>query len=791
MKRLSPGASAAWAAAVSETVYSGSEYIEKEHLFMAVFSLDKVVAASPRDLNISDVDYARLKGEYQILAGALSGLGRSMADIRRRTRSLQGRGKYVHPPGAVVHRSAECKGVFQSAESHSRSGEITAVDLLASILDSPGSVITAAIESLGVSPAQFQSLINAAAAGPAPAGAAMPEVPGGPVNPAVTPTLALYGRNLNEEAAAGRLGPFIGRRKELLHIIQTLARSKKNNPVIVGEAGVGKTAIVEALAMRIVEGKDPAVLSGKRIIELNLGALQAGTKYRGEFEERLTKIIAEVRSQPGTIVFIDEIHNMIGAGRAEGSMDAANMLKPVLARGEFSCIGATTIDEYRRHIEQDPALARRFEMVLIEEPDRNETVAILKGIRPRWEKHYGVTVSDRAIDAAVDLAIRFDPDHRLPDKAIDLVDKAGARAKIPVLSMIPGAARGLPDETSGGVVDKTAVAQVLSDKTGIPLEIIAGHEGRSGGARILDLKKHLGRRIIGQKDAVRRICEKLKIAYSGITRRKGSVAVFLFLGPTGVGKTETARALAEFLFGRPDAMIRLDMSEFMEEHSAAKLIGSPPGYIGYEEEGQLTGRLRTRPFSIVLIDEVEKAHPRIFDLFLQVFDDGRITDSKGRTVDAKNAIFIMTSNLAVTTGGDNAVGFVSRVADTAAPSTADLMESLSGFFRKEFVNRIDEIILFNPLDEAAVGKIAQMICLDILSGLREKYGVTLKISKEAFGQMVNRGFSPEFGARELKRTIDQMLQAPLAAMALDGKFAERKVWRARVEADRIAIVPVR
>jgi ATP-dependent Clp protease ATP-binding subunit ClpC len=592
-----------------------------------------------------------------------------------------------------------------------------------------------------------------------------------------------YGRDLTQAAREGKLGPFIGRRQELLQIIQTLARRSKNNPVLVGEAGVGKTAVVEALAVRTAEGKDSQVLGGKCIIELNMGALVGGTKFRGEFEERLTHLLDEVRTHPEVILFIDEIHTVVGAGRAEGSMDAANLMKPALARGDLRCIGATTISEYRRHIESDPALERRFEKIIINEPTPEQALEILKGLRCKWEEHHQVHITDQALQSAVELSIRFDADHQLPDKAIDLVDKAAARTRIPILSMRPG---GKPagDAMAFGDVTEMTIAQVLSEKIGVPLEVITGHLDGEKKSRLLELEAFLKTRIIGQDEAVQRVCQRLLMAQTGLAGKNGPLAVFLFLGPSGVGKTELARSLAIFLFGTESAMIRLDMSEYMEEYSISKMIGSPPGYVGHEEEGQLTGRLRTKPYSVILLDEVEKAHPRIFDLFLQVFDDGRLTDSKGRTADARNAIFIMTSNISA--DRQARLGFMPSVHDRN-----DALREVARNFRPEFINRIDDQIVFRSLDEGDVRKILKPILADVCQVLQKQYQVTLQVEEQAQMLLAQAGYNPQYGARELRRTVEKYVQIPLSELILSGKLADHSHWKLVRQGEDLAFIPTK
>ncbi len=550
------------------------------------------------------------------------------------------------------------------------------------------------------------------------------------------------------------------RSRKLFERAEAIAQEMKSDDVKCGH-----------LFLAILEERDS---TGCRLLQeegADLKAL-AGTKYRGEFEERLSRVIQECGAHPEVILFVDELHTVIGAGRAEGSMDAANILKPALARGDVRCIGATTIAEYRRYIESDPALERRFEKVLVAEPSLDESVEILRGLRPRWEEHHRVKITDRSLEAAVDLSIRFDCDHQLPDKAIDLVDKAGARIQVPMLSMRPddgkgGTAIAEAGPASGifGTVTEVIIAQVLSEKIGVPVEVITGHlEGRSP-SRLLEMETALKKRVIGQDEAVQRVCQRLLMAHAGLQERRGPLGVFLFLGPTGVGKTELARSLAAFLFGSENDMIRLDMSEYMEEHSVAKLIGSPPGYVGHEEEGQLTGKLRTRPYSVVLLDEIEKAHPRVFDLFLQVFDEGRLTDAKGRTADARNAIFVLTSNIP----SDKHAGF--RFQETAESQGAAL-GAVKSRFRPEFINRLDEQIVFRPLGRAEVRAILRPMLEEIGRSLQEKYQKPLHVTDDAVEVIMSQGYSGEFGVRHLRRAVQALVEAPLSRLILSGELKD-------------------
>ena len=789
MKELSFAASAAWQLSAHEAAAGKHPLIEAEHILLGICSLEKIhLGGGANDMD--PLSQKAIQAETAAVEDVLGAFELDSTSLRRSVRQRLGKGN-AQRTEKIVHRSPTCKQVFERAgELAGAGGEITCIHLLAAILEQPSAAVSSVLEEAGVKPGALLGRALAKIPSPAPAdGEPMRVQPGTPQQAQDgTHYLDRYGRDLTQAAREGKLGPFIGRRQELLQIIQTLARRSKNNPVLVGEAGVGKTAVVEALAVRAAEGKDSQVLGGKRIIELNMGALVGGTKYRGEFEERLTRLLDEVRTHPEVILFIDEIHTVVGAGRAEGSMDAANLMKPALARGDLRCIGATTISEYRRHIEADPALERRFEKIIINEPTPEEALEILKGLRCKWEEHHQVRITDQALQMAVDLSIRFDGDHQLPDKAIDLVDKAGARTRIPVLSMLAGGKQPASTETLGagevgGEINALTIAQVLSEKIGVPLEVITGHLEGMDRFRLLDLETFLKKRIIGQDEAVESVCRRLLMAHAGLVRRRGPLAVFLFLGPTGVGKTEMSRLLAEFLFGNASQMIRLDMSEYMEEHSAAKLIGSPPGYVGHEEEGQLTGELRSKPYSVVLLDEVEKAHPRVFDLFLQVFDDGRLTDAKGRTADAHNAIFVMTSNISADKHA--AIGFLgSKQAGNAA------LESVGRLFRAEFINRIDEQITFRPLDESDVRKILKPILAEINQNLQEHYQAVLNVEDDAEKYLARAGYNPKYGARELRRTVERLVQVPLSQLILSGEIHKHKDWQLVCEDKGLKLVPI-
>ncbi|MFB8199439.1 ATP-dependent Clp protease ATP-binding subunit [Kitasatospora purpeofusca] len=635
-----------------------------------------------------------------------------------------------------------------------------------------------------------------------------------------TPTLDEYGRDLTEEARAGRLDAVVGRAEEIEQTVEILSRRTKNNPVLIGEPGVGKTAIVEGLAQRIVSGDVPQILKEKRVVTLDLTALVAGSKYRGEFEERLKNVIDEVTAaEQSVILFLDELHTVVGAGGGgEGSMDAGNILKPALARGELSVVGATTLDEYRRYVEKDAALERRFQPVLVPEPTVEETVEILRGLRDAYEAHHQVRFTDEALDAAATLSDRYVSDRFLPDKAIDLLDQAGARVRLrslggstvamPVRDRITKLRRELEEavadeefvraanlktelrqtedelaavaESREEVVAVTAddIAQVLSGRTGIPVAELNATERE----RLLRLEEHLHEKVIGQDRAVTAVAQAVRRGRAGMGDPDRPTGSFLFLGPTGVGKTELAKALAALLFGDPDRMIRFDMSEFQEKHTVSRLVGSPPGYVGYDEAGQLTEAVRRKPYSVLLFDEVEKAHPDVFNLLLQVLDDGRLTDSQGRTVDFRNTVLIMTSNIGSQRILDHA-GDVDEIRD-------DLMRDLRSQFRPEFLNRIDEVIVFHALTRKDLLQVVDLL-LDRTRRRLKAQDVDLEVTGEAKELLVNLGYQPAFGARPLRRTIQQELDNRISDLLLDGTVREGDTLVAAVSDGQLTVTLAR
>ncbi len=646
-----------------------------------------------------------------------------------------------------------------------------------------------------------------------------------------TPTLDSLGRDLTRMAEEGKLDPVVGREDEIERVLQVLSRRTKNNPVLIGEPGVGKTAIAEGLAQRIQEGKIPELLAHRRVVTLDLASAVAGTKYRGEFEERLKRVMEEIRQAGNIILFIDELHTVVGAGAAEGAIDASNILKPALARGELQCIGATTVDEYRKHIERDAALERRFQPIYVEEPSAEDTIAILHGLRDRYEAHHRVKILDETVDTAVRLSHRYISDRHLPDKAIDVIDEAASRVRLQSYNAPPEVkeleqrleeltkekeaavhnqefekAAQLRDkeqslkkevedlrdqwetekETKEAVVHPEDVAHIVGKWTGIPVQRLAEEESM----QLLKLEERLHERIIGQDEAVGAVARAIRRARAGLKDPKRPIGSFVFLGPTGVGKTELARALAATLFGDDDAMIRLDMSEYMERHTVSRLVGAPPGYVGYEEAGQLTDKVRRRPYSVVLLDEIEKAHPEVFNILLQILEDGRLTDAKGRAVDFRNTVVIMTSNVgAQYLRGEARVGFrPSTREETYRGIKERVLDEMKRTFRPEFLNRLDEVIVFHPLDEEHLEQIVGLMLREVEDRLQENF-IQLEVSEEACKLLAQEGMDPTFGARPLRRAIQRLVENPLAEELLADRIKPGDTVRAEREEDQLVFWP--
>jgi ATP-dependent Clp protease ATP-binding subunit ClpC len=642
--------------------------------------------------------------------------------------------------------------------------------------------------------------------------------------PSGSPVLDQFGRNLTQLARERKLDPVIGRDREIERVMQVLSRRTKNNPVLIGEPGVGKTAIVEGLSQKIVSGDVPETIKGRQLYTLDLGALVAGSRYRGDFEERLKKVLKEIRTRGDIILFIDELHTLVGAGAAEGAIDAASILKPMLARGELQTIGATTLDEYRKHLEKDAALERRFQPIKVDEPSLPHTIEILKGLRDRYESHHGVTITDQAVVAAANLADRYIADRYLPDKAIDLIDEAGSRLRIRRMATPPDY-KAIEDEITRvrrekevaiekqnfeaakrfrereeellqkkaakeqewraegvdlfDVVDEEVIAEVLANWTGIPVYKLTEEET----AKLLRMEDELHKRVIGQEDAIKAVSQAIRRTRAGLKDPKRPSGSFIFLGPSGVGKTETAKTLAEFLFGDEGALIQLDMSEYMEKHTVSRLVGSPPGYVGYEEGGQLTEAVRRKPFSVVLFDEIEKAHPDVFNTLLQILEDGRLTDSQGRTVDFKNTVIIMTSNLGTADLRKASVGFAkASEAITYERMKSKVNDALKAHFRPEFLNRIDDVIVFHELSRDEVTQIIDLMIRRVREQL-ETQGLGLELTQTAKYFIVDRGYDPTLGARPLRRALQRLVEDPLSEKILWKEYRAGETIIVDVEGD--------
>ena len=707
---------------------------------------------------------------------------------------------------------------------NSNAGYVGTEHLLLSLLEESDSCACYILSQLGVSlPALRESLQKAA--GDAASFTTGKQTRPGAAKHAETPTLDQYGQDLTQKALKNEIDPVIGREQEIERVIQILSRRTKNNPCLIGEPGVGKTAIAEGLALKIASGEVPELLKDKRIVALDLTGMVAGTKYRGDFEERIKGCIDEVIKAKDVILFIDEVHNLIGTGSAEGAADAANILKPSLARSELQVIGATTLEEYRKHIEKDAALERRFQPVKVGEPSEEEAIEILRGLKDKYEAHHKVKILDDAIVAAVRMSARYITDRFLPDKAIDLVDEAASRVRLRAYT-VPPEIKALEDQIkkvneekaaavsaqdfeeaaalrdkekelrsaltaqktnwkeeashSGGEVTANEVAQIVSGWTGIPTTELTREESR----RLLDLETELHRRIVGQDKAVSAVAKAIRRGRSGLKDPKRPLGSFIFLGPTGVGKTELCKALGAAMFGDENAVIRLDMSEYMEKHNVSRLVGSPPGYVGYEEGGQLTEKVRRKPYSIVLFDEIEKAHPDVFNMLLQILDDGILTDSQGRRIDFKNTVIIMTSNLGAKqiAGSDKSIGFSGEQSRTLSDEKIReaVMGELKQAFRPEFLNRVDEIIVFNQLTKTEIGEIAARM-LDQTKARLQSMEITMDFSQAVIDMVADEGFDPVYGARPLRRAIQTKIEDPLSEQILEGTVSAKHSYVCELE----------
>jgi ATP-dependent Clp protease ATP-binding subunit ClpC len=789
-ERFSEGARRVLTRAQGEAQRLGHSYIDTEHILLGLVA-----------------------EESGIVSKVLNNFGVSLNKIQAAVEFVIGKGEKKAVTGEV-DLAPRAKRVIELAVDEARrlnSNYIGSEHLLLGLLRESGGVACSVLESLGITLERTRDEVNRFAGQEAmrARGATRPTTR--------TPILDQIGTDLTALARADKLDPIIGRDKEIERVVQILSRRTKNNPALIGEPGVGKTAIVEGLAQRIANGEVPEVLQGRRIIVLDIGALVAGTKYRGEFEERLKRVIEEEKAAGNCILFIDEMQTIVGAGAAEGAVDASNILKPSLSRGEIQCIGATTLDDYRKYVEKDPALERRFQPVLVAEPTAEETLDILRGIKHRYEEFHRLNMSDEALQAAASLATRYIPDRFLPDKAIDLLDEAGSRVRIKRGSVPIGlteARRALESvrkekeeaiaaqqyEYSGELRDRELqlvekiekaekewqvkqeagkptvseedIAEVVSMWTGIPVVRLTTDET----SRLLQMEEVLHRRIIGQDEAISTVAKAVRRARAGLKDPRRPIGAFIFLGPTGVGKTELARALAEFMFGSEDSLVRLDMSEFMERHTVARLVGAPPGYVGYDEGGQLTEAVRRKSYCAILLDEIEKAHYDVFNILLQIFDDGHLTDAKGRRVDFRNSIIIMTSNIgAELIKREMSIGFA-VYSDGQGKQSMEydkmkekVLGEMKKYFRPEFLNRIDATVVFHALAKEHIRQIVDLMLNQVIASLKEK-NITLEITDAAKDLLGDKGYDPVFGARPLRRVIQNMVEDQLSEALLRGEF---------------------
>lgn len=743
-----------------------------------------------------------------IASQILSSFGVTLENARIIVDQIRGRGPGYAP--ANIPFTPKVKRIFEQALQESRQlghRSIGPEHILLALTQTRDSVANKVLIQLGVDieriRTQLIERLSDATASATPVGARV-ESPNKLFGGSQTnkPKLAEFSTNFTELAKAGKLDPVVGRETEIERVVQILGRRTKNNPVLVGEPGVGKTAIAEGLAQRIVMGDVPELIQDKQVMSLDMGSLVSGTRFRGDFEERLEAIIKEVREAGNIILVIDEIHTLVGAGGIQGGIDAANMLKPALARGELQCLGATTLNEYRKHIEQDAALERRFQKVMVGEPSVTETQEILVGLRPTYEEFHQVTISDEAIEAAAKLSYRYISDRFLPDKAIDLIDEAGSRVHLRS-SQQQKAVISKPDESLESdlwnsqeieqlpVVDEEEIAQIVAAWTGIPVTKMTKPESEI----ILHLEARLHERVIGQNEAVTAVARAVRRARAGIKDPNRPIASFIFSGPTGVGKTELAKALANYMFGSDDAMIRVDMSEFMEPHTISKLIGSPPGFVGYDEGGQLTEAVRRQPYTVVLFDEIEKAHPDVFNIMLQLLDDGHLTDSQGRRIDFKNTIVIMTSNLGskVIEKGGGGLGF--DFADNEDEANYDRIRSrvndeLKQYFRPEFLNRLDEVIVFRQLKQEEVSQIADILLKEISDRLMTQREIALEVTEAFKEHVVTEGFDPSYGARPLRRAIMRFLEDSLAEAILTGQIKDGDRVQMDLDDGKVKVLPI-
>ena len=772
MGRYSHGLIVAWGIAANEAHAGQAKEISPAHMLIALCKLSDLdvgelrVGSEPIDPELA----REVQNDAWRLLAFFRDAGLDQTSFRRRLRAQVQQPHASAVDGGVMHRSTETRRTFQRAEDFSHGASVHGVrpiSVLQALFEMPNPPWSGILADMGMS-RDFGDLFDEI--DPPPDLDAEQERPA-QRRRASTPMLDRFGRDLSQSAREGKLSPVIGRRQVLLDLARVLSQERRSNAILVGDPGVGKTCVVEGLAQWLSGPNAPRNLASKRLVEVPIFSIVAGTKYRGEFEQRLEALIAEATSSDDIIIFFDEIHNLLGAGGTEGgNMDAADILKPALGRGDFCCIGATTTSEYGQYIEKDAALERRFQKIWVDEPTRNEAAEIIKGLKSRFEEHHGREIGDNAIEAAVELSMRYLPDLRLPDKAIDLIDQACARGRIITISHHD-------DLFELQSVSREDIAAVVAERCRLPVERLTEDETQ----RLLHMEDELRTRVMGQDHALREVSNAVRTARAGLKDQRRPIGVFMFAGATGTGKTELAKALAEFLFIDENRLVRIDMSEYQESHTISRLIGAPPGYVGYEEEGQLTGPVRTNPYSVVLFDEVEKAHPKVLDIFLQIFDEGRLTDSRGRRVSFAETIVIMTSNLgAQAQGPARRIGFDLGGGGAEASGSEHgeydqrIIEAIRTSLRPELVNRIRNVVVFHPLNESAVRQIIDKI-LSGLRGMLQDRRIEIRLTPAAYSTLIDRGFDPRFGAREMERTVDRLIVQPLSDAILGGRLPDGTV----------------
>lgn len=776
MLTLTDSSNLAFELASTEAMLSKYEFITEDFLFIGVFSLDKAIKLMENKSSEKiQKDSDSIKKDYEEINNIIKKFNLDFETIRTELKNIIGNGDFKLNR-TIIHRNQNCRKICEKANEFAlrEYSTVRPIHILKALLINPSNNINTLFSKLNVDINQFKdSFITIEKV------KVKPKVYDSP-----NTVLGKYGTNLTQLAKDGELNPVIGRDEELLQLVRTLSKRKKNNPLIIGEAGVGKTALVNALAIKIAEGNINEHLKNKTIIEVSVASLVSGTQYRGDFEDKLTQLIQETKDNSDVILFIDEIHTILGAGTTgDGSLDVSNILKPALANGDLSLIGATTTKEYRKYFERDAAFERRFQPILVEEPSAQDTIIILNGLKEKYEEYHGVKISDEAIEDAVYLSIRYMTDRNLPDKALDVIDEACSREIVPDLH--------INSLNEDNIITSEDIKRIITDLTGIPIT-----KESEDLKKLKNLDYFLKSKIVGQNEAIETVSRRVKMSSIGIQNQEKPLGVFLFLGPTGVGKTYLSKLLAEFLFEDRNFIIRIDMSEYMESQSVSRLVGAAPGFVGYEDGGYLTDSIRNNPYSIVLIDEIEKAHPQVIDLFLQLFDDGRLTDSKGNTVNARNCIFIMTSNLSIndyyqTSSNDIDVMYGSTNNTVPIMDKATQMDLLTQYFRPEFVNRIDEVVQFRELNENDFENLVNLCMDDISKRVLSDKNIKIEYDASVSKYLASQGFNKNFGARYLNRSVEEQIEYPIADLIINEKLKRGYTLKISTSKKGLEFIPIK